>query len=118
MNDSHGTRLQKNERTILARLCGGSLTHQAREAVVRTLAGYAWNIAEHRIVYDAIRRIGGESPERLRERLPAEATRMGFPDVEWDNYFHRDEAETAQTKALAKLADELLSIARGDLRDS
>jgi hypothetical protein len=23
----------------------------------------------------------------LQEQLPAQATRMGFPDVSWDNYF-------------------------------
>lgn len=102
---------------ILTLLCGGSVTRQARDDVVRRLAGYEWNSAEHRVVYDAIRRIGAEPAARLRERLPAETTRMGFPDVEWDNYLRRNESDAAQRTTAVELADELLSIARADLRE-
>lgn len=102
---------------VLASLCGGSVTRQVRDDVVRGLAGYEWNSAEHRIVYDAIRRLGAEPAERLRERLPAETTRMGFPDIEWDDYLRRDESGAAQRTTAVELADELLSIARADLRE-
>jgi hypothetical protein len=38
-------------------------------------------------VFEAIQRLSSSDPKLLREQLPAQTTRMGFPDVSWENYF-------------------------------
>jgi hypothetical protein len=39
------------------------------------------------VVFEAIQRLSSSDPKLLREQLPAQTTRMGFPDVNWENYF-------------------------------
>ena len=47
-----------------------------------------------------------KTPLLFREELPAQATRMGFPDVNWKNYFP---AEAADCGDVAGLVRELLA---------
>ena len=52
------------------------------------LAKLSWYDEEHRVVYECI--LASASHHRnvpLRERMAAEATRKGHPDVDWDLYF-------------------------------
>ncbi|HVB55699.1 MAG TPA: hypothetical protein VNE63_04600 [Candidatus Acidoferrales bacterium] len=51
------------------------------------MAAHTWQDQEHRVVYEALQKLRAHDPEFLRERLPAQATRMGFPDVDWNAYF-------------------------------
>jgi hypothetical protein len=75
------------ERDLLRQLCHTKLTRAAWTRVQRDLRAYMWQNVEHGLVYAAIRRLGLRDPQLLREQLPAEATRMGFPDVDWRPYF-------------------------------
>ncbi|MGB8542119.1 MAG: hypothetical protein WCD49_10840 [Candidatus Acidiferrales bacterium] len=54
---------------------------------MRELSKHVWQDAEHRVVFEAIQRLSSSDTKLLQEQLPAQATRMGFPDVSWDNYF-------------------------------
>jgi hypothetical protein len=54
------------------------------------LIAYPWRDPEHRVVYEAVRRIGFLSPALRRNELAAEVTRMGFPDVDCSAYFEED----------------------------
>ena len=54
---------------------------------MRDLSSHVWQDAEHRVVFEAIQRLSSSDPQLLREQLPAQTTRMGFPDVNWENYF-------------------------------
>ncbi len=54
---------------------------------MRDLSNHVWQDAEHRVVFEAIQRLSSSDPQLLREQLPAQTTRMGFPDVSWENYF-------------------------------
>jgi hypothetical protein len=54
---------------------------------MRELSNHIWQDAEHRVVFEAIQRLSSSDPKLLREQLPAQTTRMGFPDVSWENYF-------------------------------
>jgi hypothetical protein len=54
---------------------------------MRELSGHIWQDAEHGVVFEAIQRLCSSDPQLLREQLPAQTTRMGFPDVSWENYF-------------------------------
>ncbi|MGH9770601.1 MAG: hypothetical protein ACRD4Q_02710 [Candidatus Acidiferrales bacterium] len=73
------------ERSILKALCLGQAA--TSESARRSLAVHTWQDQEHRVVYEALQRLRTHDPEFLRERLPAQATRMGFPDVDWHTYF-------------------------------
>lgn len=75
------------ERSILRSLCNTALTLQVWNEVTRALNEYRWVDVEHGLVYAAIRRFRCPGPRILREQLAAEATRMGFPDIDWHTYF-------------------------------
>jgi hypothetical protein len=74
------------ERRILRRLCCGEPWDQASSGPLSDLAGYKWLREEHQIVWEALLRFPPGST-LLRESLPTEAAWMGFPDVEWRDYF-------------------------------
>jgi hypothetical protein len=74
------------ELRILRALC----THpngERYENCGASLGGYVWHDAEHGAMYQALRRIGFLSPNARRRELPAEMTRLGFPDVNCQAYF-------------------------------
>ncbi len=52
----------------------------------RELQDYRWRGDEHRVVYAALVALRPSSGESIVEQLPAQATRMGFPDVDWNLY--------------------------------
>jgi hypothetical protein len=80
-------RLTDIERDLLRQLCHARLTPAAWAKIQRGLRGYSWQDVEHGLVYAAIQHLGARDPQLLREQLPAEVTRMGFPDVDWRPYF-------------------------------
>jgi len=82
--------VRKLELEILQQLCDlpDDPPLRARAHALCQLARHEWKDADHRVVFDALRRTAGRDPTLLREQLPAEATRLGFPDVEWSAYFH------------------------------
>jgi hypothetical protein len=101
------------ERDILRAICCGSkLSGSALEDALRDLEDYRWQSAEHRIVYAAVAALQRSRGESLVEQLAAQATRMGFPDVDWELYLKASEgARTdvpAMIRALKAVAKELL----------
>lgn len=71
-------------------MCGGALPSSQIDAAREALRGYAWRDEEHRVVFEALARARNVHLIPLREQLPAHATRMGFPDVDWPLYFTAD----------------------------
>lgn len=51
------------------------------------LRSYHWQAQLHQAIFDALSSIPSDDPAILRQLLPAKLTRMGFPDVEWDEFF-------------------------------
>jgi len=80
-------RLTAVERDVLRQLCRARLTRSAWAEIERELGGYTWQDVEHGLVYAAIERLGHHHAAVLREQLPAQATRMGFPEINWQAYF-------------------------------
>jgi hypothetical protein len=74
---------------------------ELRSAMV-SLERHSWRDPEHRIVYDALRRIHPGRPAALREELPGMATRMGFPDVDWALYFAPTKIKPAEFEAAVR----------------
>lgn len=112
------------ERTILRVLCSGhftSLTNSSpedgsRNSAVSTLFSHRWRDAEHRIVFEALARLPGRDGAELQRQLPAQATRMGFPDVSWETYFgidmpHRKRTPDELRRELATLVTQLRAAA-------
>ena len=91
--------IENLEMRILRALCkhvpGDALT-----ASLATLIAYPWRDPEHRVVFEAVRRIGFLPPVLRRHELAAEVTRMGFPDVDCSAYFEED---TVAPEGLAEL---------------
>jgi hypothetical protein len=84
-NDTN--RIVKLERAILRLLCQSTGSDRIQRGDIRPLANYTWNDPEHRIVFEALGKVRANDARELREQLPAAATRLGFPDVDWPNYF-------------------------------
>ena len=84
---SPAKRVLELERETLCALCIRASANARRETSMRDLSNHVWQDAEHRIVFEAIQRLSSSDPQLLREQLPAQTTRMGFPDVNWENYF-------------------------------
>ncbi len=74
------------EVALLQNLCRDGL--QSISPDDRTaLAHHSWAAPDHEIVFQALSRLANIPAAALRHQLPAEATRMGFPDVAWEKYF-------------------------------
>src|SRR5580704_10861691 len=84
---SAAQRVFELERETLCALCIRGSVHARETTVMRELSNHIWQDAEHRVVFEAIQRLSSSDPKLLREQLPAQTTRMGFPDVSWENYF-------------------------------
>jgi hypothetical protein len=95
-------RILEIECRVLRAICGAaaSLSPEVRDAAIRDLAGYNWRAAEHRVVYAALARIQQTSGAAAAEQLPAQATRMGFPDVDWELYLQPTEGAVPDIRAL------------------
>ena len=75
------------ETLALRLLCTGTSEAGVRSALVPLLQGYEWKSTLHRAIFDAITTIPSGDPQVLRQLLPAKLTRMGFPDVDWEEIF-------------------------------
>lgn len=75
------------ERLVLTTLCVSTGLGGRRELVLADLSRHQWRAPEHRVVFEALKRMPSADPGAISAELPAMATRMGFPDVDWDSYF-------------------------------
>jgi hypothetical protein len=76
-----------------------------RAAILAQLRTHRWQDPEHRVVFEALTMLPGREAAELREQLPAQATRMGFPDVNWEEYF----VVATDDSAIESLVAELLA---------
>lgn len=72
---------------------------KSRERLVDELRAHDWRDAEHGIVFEAIAKLPGREAAELRRQLPAQATRMGFPDVHWELYFTNESLNASSSSA-------------------
>lgn len=77
------------ELEILRALCTSPQPAEECDQLLRELSSYDWRDPEHRVVYEALLRTRGRIGGALQSEIAATATRMGFPDVEWGEYFGR-----------------------------
>jgi hypothetical protein len=75
------------ERDILRSLCASSIDTANWKRVLSRLAAHEWRDPEHKVIYDALGAIRSADSKTRRDELPAQVTRMGFPDVDFGKYF-------------------------------
>jgi len=92
MPKNHGSdTIATLERQVLGALCAGTASHDEWNKLASRLSGHRWRDPDHKVVYEALRAIKSCEPGTRREELPAQVTRMGFPDVDCDLYFDGQE---------------------------
>ena len=79
----HSARVSEIERQILRALISTQIESSDWTAIERELGAYAWREPDHTVVYKAIVRARSRDQKNWRKELPAQATRMGFPDLDW-----------------------------------
>jgi hypothetical protein len=97
------------ERDLLRRLCQSGGVRAVASEGRRTLRRYCWVGRDHQTIFEALVRLAAVPASSLRERLPAEATRMGFPDIRWDAYFEGRPDESESDDTVAELIGKLIS---------
>lgn len=75
------------EQFTLRLLCTGTPQGPVKNVLVPLLHDYRWQRQLHQIIFNAIVAIPSDDPATLRQLLPAKLTRMGFPDIEWEEIF-------------------------------
>jgi hypothetical protein len=94
---------------VLTTTLAATLTAK-RTAILAQLRSHRWQDPEHRVVFEALTLLPTRQATELREQLPAQATRMGFPDVNWEKYFNAE--ATTDDSAIETLVAELLAKSR------
>ena len=101
------------EQQILRRLCSSGVggRDQATADALRELESYGWRDSDHHVIADALSRLSAKSHPWTREELAAEATRLGFPDISWNDYFEPASCdEPGANRPLAELVRQLLAL--------
>lgn len=96
------------ERDLLRRLCQSGGIRALERDQQGILGRYRWMGSDHRTIFEALVRLSSLPASALRERLPAEATRMGFPDIQWETYFEGPD-KTESDDTVAELIDQLIT---------
>jgi len=76
------------ERKIIRALCSNAVSPSDWLKGVARLATHTWMDPEHKVLYGALQVLRTSDAQARREQLPAQATRMGFPDVDWQRYLN------------------------------
>ena len=93
---------QSIEIQVLRILCLGTLQGPVGEIAKSLLRGYLWRNSLHQALWNALCAIPSENPEILRQLLPAQMTRLGFPDVEWEEIFAPQSVSKEEAIALMR----------------
>jgi hypothetical protein len=88
------------ERRVLRALCAGVGAPDNWNQPASELSGYRWQDPDHKVVFEALRAIKSSDPKSRRDELPAQVTRMGFPDLDWNVYFDGEELPAAEIEGI------------------
>lgn len=75
------------EATVLRAVCMGTAQGSVKETAKSLLADYRWRSSLHEALWKALSKSLTEDAQKLKEWLPAELTRLGFPDAAWEDFF-------------------------------
>jgi hypothetical protein len=83
------------ERDVLRSLCSGAIDSADWKRILARLGAHEWRDPEHKVIFDALGSIRSNDSKTRRDELPAQVTRMGFPDVDFGKYFDADRLPNA-----------------------
>ena len=93
------------ELRALSELCACADVPRLRAAVTQ-LRAHEWLDADRAVLFAAIHECVGRDAKVTREAVIAMATRAGFPDIDFEQYFARgDEELGGAVEALLKCSD-------------
>jgi hypothetical protein len=110
-NAAQSTRIVEVERQILRALVASEIESSEQAELERRLRAYPWHEPDHTVIYQAIVRGRSRGQKNWREQLVAQATRMGFPDLDWKAFLETKPVVAPKTK-LNLLLQELEILAR------
>jgi hypothetical protein len=90
------------EARLLGLLCRGECGAGLRDELLASLAGHAFQGANHQAVFDCLRELGRENSARIRDLLPARLVQAGFPDVDFAPFFLHEEIGAAEAATLLR----------------
>jgi hypothetical protein len=90
------------EQQILQRFCTEDVPESVTAAIKTKLDSYAWCDPDNRIVFEALCSLGSLTPAVTASQLPALATRMGFPDLNWERYLGHHRTDPADIRDLVE----------------
>ncbi len=90
------------EKLVLRVLCLGTPQGPVKEALMPLLRKYHWGAQLHQAIFNALAALPSDDPAILRQLLPAKLTRLGFPDVEWEEFFAPHSFSREDSLALAR----------------
>jgi hypothetical protein len=99
------------ERQLLRKVCCTGIQSISPEEL-RDVARHSWVGPDHQAIFEALLRLANISRAGLRHQLPAEAARMGFPDVPWEEYFEPRANECESDRTTAELIAELAALSK------
>jgi hypothetical protein len=98
------TEIVRVESKVLGALCQGTVEGPIREFGCALLREYHWQNPIHQIIFQVLMAIPSERPDTIRAQLPVRLTRMGFPDVAWEDFFAPSRiSKTAALRLLNRL---------------
>src|SRR5690349_12514708 len=86
------------ERRVLQALCQGD--SNVLQSAKSLLSRYLWHEPIHQIIFGCLASSSACGPVALRERLAECATRKGFPDVDWGDFFPPHPISTREAEKL------------------
>jgi len=87
---------------VLRGLCGSPISPSLWKHLVAELKDYRWHHPEHKVIFDALTRIRTHDFRAMQAQLPAQTTRMGFPDVDWAIYLSGAKTPAPKIKRLVE----------------
>ena len=90
------------EKQVLRVLCAGTSQGSVKESLIPLLRSYRWHDQLHEVIFKALAAIPSDDPFILRQLLPSKLTRMGSPDVEWEEFFAPHPLSNEESLALVR----------------
>lgn len=108
MSDSSEHDIELREREVLRAICSDSEGVVSKLSAMNRLVRYEWRSADHQVIYSALQRNVEARLGWTKEELTAQATRNGFPDIDWDGFFAGVPINADRAKKLPAMIDSLL----------
>jgi hypothetical protein len=85
--NSRSSQIAERELGVLRTICATRADSQSLSEAFAHLADYRWEYPDHEVVFAAATKVFKTEGKISLEKLAAQTTRAGFPDIDWPVYF-------------------------------